>query len=112
MHGPPDPGIPALLLAVAQRFGFIAIDTSGLVGRIQDHTLTVESAGPGSVAWLVLSETENAVGLAPRYLTREAYDALREGSLDKTGGLESGGQRYRILDHWDGKGFVATLSRI
>jgi hypothetical protein len=114
MHTPPDPGIPAILLAIAHRFGFVAIDTSGLVGGIQDHTLTVESAGQGSVAWLVLSETEtkDAGGLAPRYLTREAYDALREGSLDKTGCLESGGQRYRILDRWDGKRLVATLSLV
>lgn len=112
MHGPPDPGISALLLAIAQRFGFVAVDTSGLVGHIDAHTLTVESTGPGSVAWLVLSQTERADDLAPRYLTREAYDALREGTIDQTGCLESGGSRYRLIDRWDGTRLVATLSRI
>jgi hypothetical protein len=112
MHGPPDPGIPALLLAIAQRFGFVEVDTSGLVGHIDGHTLTVESIGPGSVAWLVLSHTGGADGLAPRYLTREAYDALRKGSIDKTGCLESGGSRYRLIDRWDGTRLVATISQI
>ena len=112
MHEPPDPGIPALLLALAQRFGFIAVDTTGLVGSIDGHILTVESAGAATVAWLALSQAETTPDLAPRFLTREAYDALREGALDKSGALLVHGRSFRLQDRWDGAHLVATLSPI
>lgn len=105
LHSPPNPGIQASTTALARAFPFVAID--GSLGVIESHTLTVESADPkGGVLWVLVQELPT--GLAPRLISRRAYEALRGGELTAAG-LVYDGRIWQLSDFWDGKRLIAEL---
>ena len=108
MAGPPDPGIPAVLLAVAARLGLriTSRDATGselgvLCDSSGDRPLVIGAgAAPGGCAWALLD-----AGPMPKMaflLTRATYDALHGGSLATDGALTYLGSRYWIRASFDG----------
>lgn len=106
MHTPPNPGITAYILEVARRMGYVGAE----IGTIEGYNLSVEDNGAGRVKWLATQALP--ARLAPRQLSREAYEALRYGELSESGTLIFKGAEYNLIDAWDGKQLVAELSKV
>jgi hypothetical protein len=79
------------------------------VGRIEGHVLTVESGNDGGARWAVEPGDALPKDFAPRLLTRQAYDALREGEVLQEGTLTWQGRRWALRDTWDGAKLLAAL---
>jgi Ser-tRNA(Ala) deacylase AlaX len=48
--------------------------------------------------------------IAPRFITREAYDAIVGGELNDDGTLVWKEKRYALADTWDGIRLIARLA--
>ena len=115
MGVPPDPHIPDILLMVAARLGFrvLSRDVAGrelgmLSDSSGDHALVIGAGRmPGECAWTLLDG--GSVPKMAYLLSRETYDALRQGALAEDGSLVHGGARYSIRANFDG---IAELTPI
>lgn len=111
MYTPPNPGVPALLLAAAARLGFrittrtiTGSELGVLIDGTTDKTLIVAGAGDGRVEWQI---AERPPGFAPHLMSRATYDILREGSLTSDGSVSWHGRRYLIRSWYDDARFIA-----
>ena len=104
MPCPPDPGIPALLLAVAARLGWRALlqDPSGLeLGELFDsdrpkHLIVVAGPAPSTVEWALVDEVPQ--GFAAYLLTSATYESLRAGTIGPLRTLWTSGFHVAELD--------------
>jgi hypothetical protein len=115
MGVPPDPRIPDILLAVAARLGFrvLSRDVAGrelgmLSDSSGDHALVIGAGSvPGECAWALLDG--GSIPKMAYLLSRETYDALRQGAPAEDGSLVYEGARYHIRANFDG---IAELTPI
>ena len=105
LHSPPNPGLQASIGETVRALRYVPVDE--VLGTLDGHILTVESAGPGAVRWILLRDLPD--GLAPRLLSRRAYDALREGEVTPSG-IVRGGRTWHLCDRWDGQRLYADLA--
>lgn len=119
MANPPDPGIPAILLATASRMGYriTAKDPSGgelgvLVDRNAgnaERPLYAVSAGSiGTIQW----SFEGGKNLAPHLFSRETADLLCGGTVNTDGTVSSAGRTYAIRQIWNGAQMVAEAYQV
>ena len=96
---PPDPGIPALLLAAAARLGWrptltrelgALFDTAGA----EQHLVMVRGDAPGAVAWALLPDLPAGFGAV--LLSEGTAKVLRGGTLLTTGAILCGGTTFRL----------------
>ena len=93
MPTPPDPHIPALLLAAAICLGWRVVtrDPSGVeLGELVEggrarHLIIVAGSAPGTVEWALVDEVPR--GFAAHLLTSATHDALRTGTPGSLGAL-------------------------
>ena len=93
MPTPPDPHIPALLLAAAVRLGWRVVthDPSGVeLGELVEdgrtrHLIVVAGSTPGTVEWALVGEVPR--GFAAHLLTSATHAALRAGKPESLGAL-------------------------
>lgn len=97
MTCPPNPGLTAALLEALRSMDFNAMNETR--GRVVGAYLTVtEGAAVGTVRWSLAAELP--AGCGARLISREAWDALRAGTLAEDGTLLHDGKRYRLADLW------------
>jgi hypothetical protein len=104
MPCPPDPGLPALLLAVAARLGWRALlqEPSGLeLGELFDgdrpkHLIVVAGPTPNAMEWALVGEVPR--GFAAHLMTNATYDALHACTIGPLRMLWSSGTDVDELD--------------
>lgn len=108
MSTPPDPGIPALLLAVAAKLGWRATTRgpSAELGTFADGSTLLLAAGdgPGTVQWALGAA---APGCAPCLLSEATHTVLHGGTLNASGAVDYQGRAYRVRLWWDGANLTA-----
>jgi hypothetical protein len=104
---PPHPGFQATLLPLARSRAWVSI--SGDLGRIEGHSLTVESAGGDRSRWAAEPGDALPEDFMPHLITKHAYTGLREGQLDQGGVLLWQGKSWVMRQGWDGARPVARL---
>jgi hypothetical protein len=114
MITPPNPGIPALLLAAAARLGYrvTARDPSGLelgvfTDASGDKVLLVAGTTGAEVQWVLDSYPNPPPGFAPHLVSRATYEVLHGGSLTTAGTIAWQGRTYRVRVHFDGAQLTA-----
>jgi hypothetical protein len=110
MSPPPNPGIPALFLAVAARLGFVLKVRDPALGELGvladgsiEHPLFLASAGADRIVWTL----DSGPHLDPHFLSRATYDVLAGGSLRDDGSLSYEGKSYWLRFRWSASGMVA-----
>jgi hypothetical protein len=110
MSTPPDPRLPALLLAAAAKLRFVvkvkdpAFGELGLLSDGQaERPLYITSAGGDRAAWTL----EPGPRLDPHLMARATYDVLAAGALREDGAIEYQGKAYRLHWRWSASGMVA-----
>ena len=111
MANPPDPGVPAILLATAARLGYLVTsrDSSGaelgvlLDGGRTRHLYAVSAGSVGSVQWSFDGDQR----LAPHVLSLETADVLRGGAANKDGTITFQDRRFAIRQVWNGAQMIA-----
>src|SRR4051812_21264928 len=100
VSSPPVPTVPALLLAVAARFGYrvTARDPSGgelgvMTEGTADRHLVIASGGADGT-WTVLDAL--AAGFGPVLISRATYAVLHGGALGTDGSVLYQGRAYRV----------------
>jgi hypothetical protein len=112
LSSPPRPGVEANLQVVARSYAWVPVGGSDF-GRIERHTLTVESAGADRVRWVAEQGDKLSQDcFAPRLMTKDAYTALREGQLQQDGSLSWQDHRWALWDAWDGVRLIAKLEQL
>ena len=106
---PPDPGIPALLLAAAARLGWRP--TRGDLGALfapdgaEHHLVMVRGDAPGTVTWALLAELPPTFGAV--LLNESTSRVLRGGRPLDSGAVLFDGAAYRIELRADGAAWTA-----
>jgi hypothetical protein len=115
MITPPDPRIPALLLAVAAKLGFVvkARDPAfGELGVLADgateRPLYLAGAGEDRVAWTF----DAGPRMDPHLMTRETYELLVKGVLREDGAIGHQGRAYQLHFRWSASGMVAEAHAV
>ena len=112
MNTPPNPGINAILLAVASKMGFIGtVGARGAqpeLGVLVDATTGAEvplylvGAGGAECAWAT-DDAARKAGCIPHLMSRATYLVLHEGVLDAVGAsVIWQGRSYVLQATWDG----------
>jgi hypothetical protein len=116
MPDPPDPGIPAALLLLVARLGFLAFSTAPdgtAYGTFQGDNgaplflVAVGGGTCGAVAWALLP-APIPHGYAGHLISRATYDVLHAGVLAADGcGVVYQGTAYRVRSLWNDPGHEA-----
>ncbi len=116
MIDPPHPGIPALLLTVASKLGYLVTtrdDTGrelGDDGSTQRPLVMAGGGGVGRVVWAIVDVLPT--GFGPFLLTRLTAEVLRGGSPEDDGSVSFQGVRYTVRSWYDGVNMIADAVRM
>lgn len=125
MANPPDPGLPAILLATASRMGYrittkdpsggeLGVLVEGNEGNAGDagsaeRPLYAVSAGSiGTVQW----SFEGGKNLVPHLFSRETADVLCGGTANRDGTVSFAGRTYAVRQSWNGAQMVAEAYQV
>jgi hypothetical protein len=103
---PPHPGFDKPTFAALQKLPWTTY--YGDVGRLLGGLLVL--AGGPNPRWTLVEGSNIPNEIAPRLITREAYDTLLGAELQDDGTLISKGKRYALADTWDGIRLIARLA--
>jgi hypothetical protein len=104
-HTPPNPGLDGSFVDAVRMARYVGDD----VGSLHGLTITVVANGGDRSRWVATNEP--GPQFAPRLISRDAYEAVLNGSLDAGGRIVLGGRACTLCDSWNGRNLVAVLSQ-
>jgi hypothetical protein len=105
---PPHPSFDKTTFAALSKLSWTTFFSD--VGRLNGGHLVM--AGGPTPRWTVVEGSNIPSEIAPRFITREAYDALVGGELQDDGTLLWKEKRWVLTDNWDGIRLIAKLAPV
>lgn len=103
---PPHPGFESNTLSLVRRLSWSPVD--GEVGQLEGGWLALAGSPDGAALWCA-DAGHAPTGIAPRLVSKEAFEAMRDGKREPDGSLLWQGKRWTLADVAEGSRLVARL---